>query len=177
MVERISGSCVDYGISIEGKTQGFYEWKYWWQDLRNAISNAKTLRDKTAHSGKSAPNKTDLDDMCRELFGDPSNLGVLSRLTAGSALARQLNTNCDSKTIQELENTEREVVITKIKQGNALDCSICGSQYKAKISKSAVNTYLLTHDGITLSVGLHINVKLGLYELQDGNEFFHATLV
>ena len=176
-LEHISNRCVDYGIIIEGKTQGLYEWQYWWQELRNSIAKAKKIRDKTDHSGKSAPNKTDLDDMCRELFGDPSNLGVLSRLTAGSSLARQLNTKCDSKTIQELENTECEVVITKIKQGNALDCSICGSQYKAKISKSAVNTYLLTHDGITLSVGLHINVKLGLYELQDGNEFFHATLV
>lgn len=177
MLEHISNSCVDYGIIIEGKTQGFYEWKYWWRELRNSIAKVKIIRDKTDHSGSSAPNKTDLDDMCKELFGDSSNLGVLSRLTTGAALARQLNTNCDSKTIQELENTECEVVITKIKQGNALDCLICDSQYIAKISKSAVNTYLLTHDGITLSEGLHINAKLGLYELQDGNEFFHATLV
>ena len=177
MLEHISNSCVDYGISIEGKTQGFYEWKYWWRELRNSIANVKIIRDKTDHSGSSAPNKADLDDMCEELFGNSSNLGVLSRLTTGSALARHLNTNCDSKTIQELENTECEVVITKIKQGNALDCSICDSQYTAKISKSAVNTYLLTHDGITLSEGLRINAKLGLYELQDGNEFFHATLV
>ena len=177
MVEHISSSCVDYGIIIGGKTQGFYEWKYWWRELRNSIAKAKIIRDKTDHSGNSAPNKTDLDDMCKELFGDSSDLGVLARLTTGSALARQLNTNCDSKTIQELENTECEVVITKIKQGNALDCSICDSQYIAKISKSAVNSYLLTHDGITLSEGLHINARLGLYELQDGNEFFHATLV
>lgn len=177
MLEHISNSCVDYGISIEGKTQGFYKWKYWWRELRNSIANVKIIRDKTDHSGSSAPNKADLDDMCEELFGNSSNLGVLSRLTTGSALARHLNTNCDSKTIQELENTECEVVITKIKQGNALDCSICDSQYTAKISKSAVNTYLLTHDGITLSEGLRINAKLGLYELQDGNEFFHATLV
>ena len=177
MAEHISNICVDYGITINGKTQELNEWTDWWNELKNAIAKAKMIRDKTDHSGKSAPNKADLDNMCKLLFGDSSNHGVLARLTTGSALAIHLNTNCDSKTIQELENTECEVVITKIKQGNALDCSICGSQYIAKISKSAVNTYLLTHHGINLSVGLHINVKLGLYELQDGNEFFHATLV
>ncbi len=176
-LERISRSCVNYGIIVEGKTQELYEWEDWWREIRNSIAKAKIIRDKTDHSGRSAPNKTDLDDMCKELFGDSGNHGVLFRLTTGSALARHLNTNCDSKTIQELENTECEVVITKIKQGNALDCLICDSQYIAKISKNAVNTYLLTHDGITLSEGLHIKAKLGLYELQDGNEFFHATLV
>lgn len=177
MLEHISNSCVEYGISIEGKTQGFYEWMYWWRELRNSIANAKNIRNKTDHSGSSAPNKADLDDMCKELFGDSTNLGVLSRLTTGSALARHLNANCDSKTIQELENTECTLVITKIKPGNALDCSICDSQYIAKISKNAVNTYLLAHSGIALRKGLRLNAKLGLYELQDGNEFFHATLV
>lgn len=176
-LEHISNRCVDYGITINGKTQELNEWTDWWNELKNAIAKAKMIRDKTDHSGKSAPNKTDLDNMCKLLFGDSSNHGVLARLTTGSDLAIHQNANGDSKTIQELENTQCEAVIAKIKQGNALDCTICGSQYIAKISKSAVNTYLLTHHGINLSVGLHINVKLGLYELQDGNEFFHATLV
>ncbi|MBR5538593.1 MAG: hypothetical protein IKU61_01710, partial [Clostridia bacterium] len=177
MSEHISTCCVDYGISIEGKTQEKDEWKQWWQELNDSIYEAKKIRDKTGHSSSSIPNKTDLDDMCKCLFGESGNLGILARLTTGSALARHLNSNYDSKTIQELENTEREVVITKIKPGNALDCSICDSQYIAKISKKAVNSYLLTHAGITLSEGMHINVKLGLYELQDGNEFFRATFV
>lgn len=175
--EYISHRCVDNGIRINGKTQGFYEWKYWWKDLTGSIANAKKIRDKTDHASQTAPVKADLDAMCNRLFGDANNPGVLTRLTIGLDLALLLMEEENLESIHSLENTEREAVISKIKPGNALDCTILDGNYVAKISKSAVNKFLSTHDNIELCEGMHICAMLGLYELQDGNEFFHATLV
>ena len=176
-VDHLSRYCVDHGISVQKKQFGFYAWTKWWKNLAYATDRVKNIRNKADHADSVSPQKGDLDKMCSELFGDKNQTGLLSSLTIGLDLWYHLNASNRTEMIHSFENTERTLVIKKIKQGNALDCRTEEGDFTVKISKSEVGKYLSEHADAQLCENQRLTAKLGVYELQDGNEFFHASIV